>query len=104
MRRPNSVLVCPVQALEVGDTIAYDPLVGRIISGTITGKAYTRTDLTEEQLLYMKENDLRLPEGRFEPVAGATAYLLFGDFDNHPNHIFLEQNYMVAVFPERRKK
>jgi len=100
--RFNGITVMPVRSLEVGDTFAFES-IGRVIGGKITGKAYTRHDLTNEQLVYMKEHDLKIPDSPFEGIGGLSAFLLFGEFTNHPNHIFLDFDVNVAVFSTAKK-
>lgn len=103
--RYNSIIVTQVRSLEVGDLFAIET-VGQVISGKITGKAYTKYDLTPEQIDYMNEHELRVPEGEafLEPLGGNGYYLFFGEFTNHPNHIYLPFDVNVVVFPTKDRK
>ncbi len=107
--RFNSIIVTPVRSLEVGDLFAYESL-GMIISGKITGKAYTKYELTNEQLAYMMNEKLWVPKdddplvALVEPLGGVNSYLLFGEFTNHPNHIYLGFDVNVVVFPTKEQK
>lgn len=96
--RFNSISVVPVRSLEVGDLIAMEFLRG-VISGKVTGIAYKRSDLTSQQLAYMMDNKMDLPTEAFELVSGAhDSYLLFGEFENHPSHMYVSWDVNVAVF------
>lgn len=95
--RYNAITICPVRSLEVGDLIAKE-FLRRVISGKITGIAYTRHDLNDEQRAYMQEKGLHIPDNDFDGLGGATSYLIFGEFNDRSNHMYVDFDVNVAVF------
>lgn len=101
--RFNCVMTAPVRSLEVGDLVAFDSgFTDQIISGRITGIVYYKYQLTLAQLEYMKEKGLDIPEDPYADLAGKGSVIVFGEFTNWPNHIYLELDINVAVFPHKK--
>lgn len=99
MNRFNSVLTGPIRSLEPGDLFALRAVSDSIVSGKVTAIVHYRYQLTSEQLQYMRDHGLTIPEGEYEAVAGIGSCLVFGELTNHPNHIYLDYDVNVAVFP-----
>lgn len=103
----NSITVCPVRSLEVGDLIAKE-FVSTIVSGKITALVYAPYQLTDEQREYMKARDLIIPDNEYAAIAGHGSVLIFGDFrgygmnEDQPNHMYVGMDVNVAVFPTSR--
>jgi len=102
MNKYNSIAIAPVRSLEVGDLIAL-PAVGNsgVIGGKVTGLACAVSDLTKEQRAYMFDRGMEIPHEEGAPIGGPKTLLIFGEFSNHPNHIFLDFDRNVAVFPPK---
>lgn len=102
----NSVTVCSVRSLEVGDLIAKE-FLGAVVSGKVTGIIWAGYQLTKEQTQYMVDNGLDIPKDEYEPISGSTeSILLFGEFfcgtginKDQPNHMYVSLDMNVAVFP-----
>lgn len=103
MNRFNCVFAVPVRSLEVGDLFAFRAVSEEIVSGKITGIVHQKYQLTPEQMQYMRDHGLTIPEGDYESVAGHDSCLLFGKLTNHPDHIYLQYDVNVAVFPFEKK-
>lgn len=107
MRTFNSVAIAPVRSLETGDMIAYE-FLGGVVSGKITGIASFPFQLKPEEIEYMKDNNLNIPENEYTSLGGDSVRLIFGDFhsvgirvqavDGPSNHMYLDYDVNVAVF------
>lgn len=105
--RFNSVTVAPVRSLEVGDVIARE-FLGDVISGKITGIAHWGYELTDEQKEYMLSKGLDIPE-KYVAIAGNDSCIIFGEFrgtrwNGEPDHMYVNYNVNVAVFPVKIKE
>lgn len=100
----NSITICPVRSLEVGDLIAKE-FFRTVVSGRITGVVYAAYQLTPEQRQYMMDHNLDIPEDEYAPLGGSAYTLLFGEFSgsgrnaNQPNHMYVSLESNVALFP-----
>lgn len=103
MKRFNSVFTVPVRSLEVGDLFAFRSVAESIVSGKVTGIVHQKYQLTSGQLAYMMNHKLDVPFGEYDSVAGHDSCLVFGELTNHPNHIYLQYDVNVAVFPYEKK-
>lgn len=99
MKNFNTVCTVPVRSLESGDLFAFRAVSEMLVSGKITGIVHQKYQLTSEQMQYMRDHGLTIPEGEYESVAGEDSCLVFGELTNHPNHIYLQYDVNVAVFP-----
>lgn len=103
----NTVTVSPAISLETGDIIAKG-LASSVICGKITGMATYRYQLTEDQVSYMRENHLNVPDEPLAHLDTEGSFLIFGDFEGvgilcgQPNHMYLRFDDLVAVFPRKQ--
>lgn len=103
MTKFNSVAVAPVGSLEHGDLVAFE-FLGNVVSGIAVAVVDCVYQLTPDQIEYLKEQRVKIPENKMDFVAGPSQRLLFGDFEGHgPNykHMFIETTKNVAIFPRR---
>lgn len=103
MAKFNSVTVLPVSSLEHGDLIAME-FLGNVLSGIAIAVVDCVYQLSPDQIVYLTEQGVKIPENRMAFVAGPSQRLLFGDFEGHGidgKHMFVDATKLVAIFPRK---
>lgn len=110
MRKFDTVIVGKVRGLEAGDFICRRVINDYVMTGKVTGVAYSTNTLTEEQKEYCRAENLTLPDNGYEPISPGSA-LVFGNFvDAYETpggefktevrgHAFIDWDATVAVWP-----
>lgn len=100
MQNFNTITVGTFLQVEAGDLITM-AFLDYFISGRVEAVVRWPFQLTEDQIAYMKKQNLNIPENKYMPLGGHTSALYFGDFygpGTHDKHMFVDDQVAVAVF------